>query len=50
MFDELLLDGSVRTVTDGQSTTLDIPADLRERWQANGLCPAGPPTTHTVRA
>jgi hypothetical protein len=44
---ELLLGGSVRTLTDGQSTTLTIPADLRERWHAGGLCPA---PTHTVRA
>lgn len=35
----LLLGGSVRTLTDGQSTTLNIPADLRERWQAAGVCP-----------
>ncbi len=49
---ELLLGGSVRTLTDGQSTTLDIPADLRDRWQASGVCPASttPPATHTVRA
>ncbi|MFL6122240.1 oxygenase MpaB family protein [Actinophytocola sp.] len=49
---ELLLGGSVRTLTNGQSTTLSIPADLRERWQASGLCPAGTaprPATHTVR-
>lgn len=39
---ELLLGGSVRTLTDGQSITLSIPADLRERWQATGACPAGP--------
>ncbi len=37
----LLLGGSVRTLTDGQSTVLTIPADLRERWQAAGVCPAG---------
>ncbi|GAA3463782.1 oxygenase MpaB family protein [Saccharothrix longispora] len=36
----LLLGGSVRTLTDGQSTTLDIPADLRERWTEAGVCPA----------
>lgn len=36
----LLLGGSVRTLTDGQSTTLSIPADLRERWLASGACPA----------
>ncbi|MBY8852587.1 DUF2236 domain-containing protein, partial [Saccharothrix sp. MB29] len=36
----LLLGGSVRTLTDGQSTTLDIPADLRERWAEAGVCPA----------
>jgi hypothetical protein len=43
----LLLGGSVRTLTDGQSTTLSIPADLRERWQTSGLCPDGPPPTPT---
>ncbi|WP_433272814.1 oxygenase MpaB family protein [Actinosynnema sp. CS-041913] len=36
----LLLGGSVRNLTNGQSTTLDIPADLRERWEAEGRCPA----------
>lgn len=35
----LLLGGSVRTLTDGQSTTLNIPADLREKWLAAGVCP-----------
>ncbi len=38
----LLLGGSVRTLTDGQSTTLDIPADLKEKWLAAGTCPASP--------
>ncbi|ANN20040.1 hypothetical protein SD37_33510 [Amycolatopsis orientalis] len=36
---DLLLGGSVRTLTDGQSTTLTIPADLREKWLAAGVCP-----------
>jgi hypothetical protein len=40
----LLLGGSVRTLTDGQSTTLDIPADLKEKWLAAGTCPADPTT------
>lgn len=44
----LLLGGSVRILTDGQSTTLSIPADLRERWQAAGMCPAAPSTTTTA--
>lgn len=39
----LLLGGSVRTLTNGQSTTLDIPADLRERWVAAGTCPVVAP-------
>ncbi|MDI5978259.1 oxygenase MpaB family protein [Amycolatopsis magusensis] len=39
---EILLGGSVRTLTDGQSTTLDIPEDLRQRWQGAGMCPAKP--------
>jgi hypothetical protein len=39
----LLLGGSVRTLTDGQSTTLSIPADLRDRWQAAGMCPVSTP-------
>jgi hypothetical protein len=38
----LLLGGSVRTLTDGQSTALNIPADLREKWLAAGTCPANP--------
>ncbi|RKT54621.1 oxygenase MpaB family protein [Saccharothrix australiensis] len=38
----LLLGGSVRTLINGQSTTLDIPADLRERWTAAGTCPVRP--------
>ncbi|SDC18219.1 oxygenase MpaB family protein [Actinokineospora iranica] len=37
----ILLGGSVRTLTNGQSTALTIPADLRERWLAAGVCPAG---------
>jgi hypothetical protein len=45
----LLLGGSVRTLTNGQSTTLTIPADLRERWTATSSVPvqpgAGTPTT-----
>lgn len=41
----LLLGGSVRTLTDGQSTTLDIPADLKEKWLAAGICPANPAST-----
>lgn len=36
----LLLGSSVRVLTDGQSTTLNIPADLRANWQAAGRCPA----------
>jgi hypothetical protein len=39
----LLLGGSVRTLTNGQCTQLTIPADLRERWQAAGVCPVGAP-------
>ncbi|MEV8443946.1 oxygenase MpaB family protein [Actinosynnema sp. NPDC051121] len=39
----LLLGGSVRTLTNGQSTALDIPADLRERWAAAGTCPVVAP-------
>jgi hypothetical protein len=35
----LLLGGSVRQLTNGQSTTLNIPADLQERWLAAGMCP-----------
>ena len=38
----LLLGGSVRTLTDGQSTTLNIPSDLQERWRAAGVCPVSP--------
>ncbi|WP_367138375.1 oxygenase MpaB family protein [Saccharothrix sp. HUAS TT1] len=34
----MLLGGSVRNLTNGQSTTLTIPSDLRERW--GGTCPA----------
>jgi hypothetical protein len=36
---DLLLGGSVRTLTDGQSTALTIPAGLREKWLAAGVCP-----------
>lgn len=36
----LLLGGSVRQLTNGQSTTLNIPPDLQERWRAAGICPA----------
>lgn len=35
----LLLGGSVRTLTNGQPTTLTIPSDLREKWLAAGVCP-----------
>ncbi|GAA1307521.1 oxygenase MpaB family protein [Saccharothrix xinjiangensis] len=35
----LLLGGSVRNLTNGQSTTLTIPDDLRERWEAAGRSP-----------
>jgi hypothetical protein len=38
----ILLSGSVRTLTDGQSTTLNIPEDLREKWLSAGVCPAAP--------
>lgn len=38
----LLLGGSVRTLTNGQPTTLDIPTDLREKWLTTGTCPAAP--------
>ncbi len=41
----LLLGGSVRTLTNGQSTALTIPADLREKWLAAGVCPATPQRT-----
>ncbi|KFU82128.1 hypothetical protein SAMN04489729_1644 [Amycolatopsis lurida] len=36
---DLLLGGSVRTLTDGQPTALTIPTDLREKWLAAGVCP-----------
>jgi hypothetical protein len=36
----LLLGGSVRTLTNGQPTALNIPTDLREKWLAAGVCPA----------
>ncbi|SEF36626.1 hypothetical protein SAMN05421837_11147 [Amycolatopsis pretoriensis] len=36
----LLLGGSVRTLTNGQPTALTIPAELREKWLAAGVCPA----------
>jgi ER-bound oxygenase mpaB/B'/Rubber oxygenase, catalytic domain len=38
----LLLGGSVRTLTNGQSTALSIPADLREKWLDAGVCPVQP--------
>jgi hypothetical protein len=38
----LLLGGSVRNLTNGQSTTLTIPADLRERWEAADRSPTTP--------
>ncbi|MEU4675022.1 oxygenase MpaB family protein [Amycolatopsis sp. NPDC023774] len=41
----LLLGGSVRTLTNGQSTALSIPADLREKWLAAGVCPVAPQRT-----
>ncbi|WP_414941244.1 oxygenase MpaB family protein [Amycolatopsis sp. cmx-11-51] len=41
----LLLGGSVRTLTNGQSTVLTIPTDLREKWLAAGVCPATPQRT-----
>jgi hypothetical protein len=37
---QLLLGGSVRMLTTGETATLDIPADLRDRWSAAGHCPA----------
>ncbi len=36
---QLLLGGSVRMLTSGEKATLDIPADLRDRWSAAGHCP-----------
>ncbi|RSM57131.1 DUF2236 domain-containing protein [Amycolatopsis sp. WAC 01376] len=42
---DLLLGGSVRTLTDGQSTALTIPADLREKWLAAGVCPVASPVS-----
>jgi hypothetical protein len=44
----LLLGGSVRTLTDGQSTTLNIPEDLRDKWLAAGVCPATPAATNKI--
>jgi hypothetical protein len=44
----LLLGGSVRTLTDGQSTVLAIPADLREKWLSTGICPAGPAAKDSI--
>jgi hypothetical protein len=41
----LLLGGSVRVLTNGQPTALTIPADLREKWLAAGVCPAARPAT-----
>jgi hypothetical protein len=37
---QLLLSGSTRVLTNGESTTLSIPDGLRERWSAAGHCPA----------
>ncbi|SFB43704.1 hypothetical protein SAMN05216266_111122 [Amycolatopsis marina] len=45
----LLLGGSVCTLCDGQSTTLDIPEDLRERWTTAGACPAARTTSTPSR-
>lgn len=39
---KLLLTGSVRTLTDGQSTTLTIPQDLRGHWNVP-ICPVKHP-------
>ncbi|HEX4704743.1 MAG TPA: oxygenase MpaB family protein [Pseudonocardiaceae bacterium] len=36
----LLLMGSVRTLSSGESTTLTIPTDLHDQWAAAGHCPA----------
>lgn len=36
---DILLGGSVRTLTNGQPTALNIPSDLREKWLAAGVCP-----------
>lgn len=44
----LLLGGSVRTLTNGQSTTLHIPTDLREKWLATSTCPAAPADRSTT--
>ncbi|HET6285600.1 MAG TPA: oxygenase MpaB family protein [Amycolatopsis sp.] len=41
----LLLGGSVRTLTNGQATALTIPTDLREKWLAAGVCPVTPQRT-----
>ncbi|MGW4115110.1 oxygenase MpaB family protein [Actinosynnema sp. NPDC004786] len=45
----LLLGGSVRTLTNGQSTTLTIPADLKERWEAAGRSPLPTEAEGTTR-
>lgn len=37
---QLLLGGSVRMLNSGETSTLDIPADLRDHWSAAGHCPA----------
>ncbi len=37
----LLLGGSVRVLTNGQSTALNIPQELKEKWLAAGSCPMG---------
>ncbi|SES14365.1 hypothetical protein SAMN05216188_12322 [Lentzea xinjiangensis] len=46
----ILLGGSVRNLTDGQSTTLTIPADLRERWEAEDRSPVATTTRTTARS
>lgn len=46
----LLLGSSVRTLSDGQSTTLNIPEDLREKWLAAGTCPATQVTNNPSRS
>ena len=45
----LLLGGSVRTLTNGQSTALNIPADLREKWLDAGVCPVTPARDGGIR-
>lgn len=46
----LLLGGSVRMLTNGQSTTLTIPADLKERWEAAGRSPLPAEAERNTRA